>query len=307
MSVEPPCLHARAEQPLLTPGEDECPPAVGRLLAGLYDAGLSGCLGCRSGLLDAAAADPQATAALLEWVCHLASEVFGGLPEELTEDSGLSAAWRELAATYSGRARDLYTPCAALPAGSRREAAESALDVLVALTHHASDLRSPGDIRYCPMCDGDDGDGNGGPGAVFLMDGRDVLSLRTVHDPLLASAVRIYRHLTGNHPTLTDPALCNALSVLLAAAYHDAPPAECVARIQGFAAAQHTRLGEMLRLYGPGAPAADDGRYTLLAHPLSIPLCERLDTAVPLHQWWPPQLPDTLLDDLTAAWTRTCG
>ncbi|WP_086810266.1 hypothetical protein [Streptomyces reticuliscabiei] len=301
MSVAPPCLHARAEQPFHAPGEDECPPTVGRLLAELYDAGLSGCSGCRRSLLDDVATDPQATAALLEWVCQLASEVFGGLPEEMTEDGGLSAAWRELAAVYDGRARALHAPCAALPASRRREAGESALDVLVALTHHASDLRPPGDIRYCPMCDGDD------PDAVLLMDGHNVLSLHTIHDPLLAAAVRIHRHLTGHHTTLTDPDLCTALSTLLAAAHDDAPAAERVARIEDFAAAQHARLRQMHMHYGPGTPAAEDGRYTLLAHPLSIPLCERLDTAGPFHQWWPPHLLTSLLDDLTSAWTHASG
>ncbi|MEU7297686.1 hypothetical protein AB0A76_31580 [Streptomyces exfoliatus] len=75
-------------------------------------------------------------------------------------------------------------------------------------------------------------------------------------------------------------------------------------RLAEFAAAHRVRLERLFAAYGPGAPIAVHGRYSLVHSPTSVAVLERLAAAPSaLHEEWDAaELPPAWLDGLTAAW-----
>ncbi|MFH8387876.1 hypothetical protein ACH4E7_44575 [Kitasatospora sp. NPDC018058] len=67
-----------------------------------------------------------------------ASETFGGLLEDLTDNQWLVAPWRELATAWDAprSPETILGLCTEL----RCEAADAAVDIVVARTHHGSDV-----------------------------------------------------------------------------------------------------------------------------------------------------------------------
>lgn len=278
-----------------------------QLVARLYDAALDGCRACRTSLLDRIAATADATACLVAWVCLAASETFGGLPEDLTDNPWLPAPWREIATAYERTLspETVADLCAAMTAAMRREAAGAATDIVVALTHHSgSDVQAPGDIRYCPVCGGGE---DGHPHEVYLASEPGVWGIAMVTDPVLAAASRVYQQAAGD-PQSRGVDLYEAVrSVIVAAlpggeAGYEAYPAQ----LEDFAIRHRERLQDLFARYGPEIPAGGPGRIDLLDHFMSVPLCERLDSArTALEQAWNRALPPEALQDLAAAWDST--
>ncbi|MFG2919769.1 hypothetical protein ACGF0D_43755 [Kitasatospora sp. NPDC048298] len=271
------------------------------LVAGLYDAALDSCSTCRIPLLERIAASADATTRLVTWVCLAASETFGGLPEDLTDNPWLAAPWRELATAWEAS----YNPdtilglCTAMTAGLRREAACAATDVLVALTHHGSDVQAPGDIRYCPVCCG----GDGHPDEVYLATGPGVWDLVTVTDPVLAAASRIYQRAADDTALDRGVDLYKALRSVVVATLPEgeADYAAYPIHLEDFAIRDREQLHRLFTRYSPRGRAGTPGRIQLLDHLMSIPLCERLESArSALERVWHRTLPP--LEDFAAAW-----
>lgn len=124
--------------------------AVVGLVAQLYDATLDQCAQCRQQLLALAAQDPSTTGVLAGWARLTTSETYGELPWILLEGAESadapfqpSAAFRSIAAEYNhlglGPA-GLYAVCDALSDDERRQAAETALEILVGLADFGVDF-----------------------------------------------------------------------------------------------------------------------------------------------------------------------
>ncbi len=285
-------------------GEYPGKPADAQLVARLYDAALDGCRACRTSLLDRIAERADATTCLVAWVCLAASETFGGLPEDLTDNPWLPAPWREIATAYERTLspETVAGLCAAMTAEQRHEAAGAAADIVVALTHHSgSDVRAPGDIRYCPVCGGGE---DGHPHEVYLASEPGVWGIVMVTDPVLATASRVYQQAAGD-PQSRSIGLYEAIrSVIVAAlpggeADYEAYPA----RLEDFAIRHRERLRDLFARYGPETRAGGPGPIDLLDHFMSVPLCEQLDSARPaLEEAWGRAPLETPLADLAAAW-----
>lgn len=110
------------------------PPVNGLLIAQLMGAAFDRCQPCQAAVLTAVSDDPPSTAHLVELACIAYHQRIGGLPPALTEPAapGLaSPAFRDLARTgLDGSNAEMYTLCEAMTPPQRREAAETAADLL---------------------------------------------------------------------------------------------------------------------------------------------------------------------------------
>ncbi|MFF3159047.1 hypothetical protein [Streptomyces sp. NPDC057910] len=106
------------------------------LLDQLFYATVNECTdpGCRPVLLDRVAGDARATHKLVSWACWIASEVYGGLPEELVDEDAAaktvfcpSAAFCRLAAQYHNPESAFDAVYYACSAAQRRKAADNAV------------------------------------------------------------------------------------------------------------------------------------------------------------------------------------
>lgn len=116
----------------------------------LYDAALDGCQECRSVLLDRVATDVRAVGRLMEWSCLIASEVYGGLPAELLDGDEradavvrTSAAFRGLARLWADGAQMRSITSADCTVQERREAADTAVALVAALSADRTRSQEP--------------------------------------------------------------------------------------------------------------------------------------------------------------------
>ncbi|MDR3035048.1 MAG: hypothetical protein LBV78_18440, partial [Kitasatospora sp.] len=107
----------------------------------LYDATLDGCQECRTVLLERAARDARAVGKLMEWACVIALEVHGAFPAGLLDgdepaDSVVrtTAAFRRLARPWAGGAQAGSATSADCTVRERRDAADTAVALVAALS-----------------------------------------------------------------------------------------------------------------------------------------------------------------------------
>lgn len=104
------------------------------LLGQLTGAAFDGCTTCQEPLITQLAEDANTSARLVELACISIHEMFGGLPASLTEENvpGLaSLEFRQLArAGLDGENEAMWRECAAMTPAQRREAVDSALDLM---------------------------------------------------------------------------------------------------------------------------------------------------------------------------------
>ncbi|WP_199800730.1 hypothetical protein [Streptomyces marianii] len=119
----------------------------------LYDATLDGCQECRSVLLDRVATDTRAVGKLMEWACVIALEVYGGFPAELldgdeSEDAVVrtSAAFRRLAKPWAGGTQTGSATSVECTVQERRDAADTAVALVAALSADHPRSQEPLDI-----------------------------------------------------------------------------------------------------------------------------------------------------------------
>lgn len=275
-------------------------PADCELVGRLYDAALAGCRSCREALLVQVAAKAGTTAAVVAWAVEVASDM--DFLEDLTESPALPRAWRTLAAAWmnSGSALSVAGPSAAMSAEERRHAAAAATDVVLAMSHHSrSETRPVGDIRYCPVCDGDD---DGRSDTVLLANGPGVMDIVQINDPVLALAERVYTHLRGDLARNRSADLYRALRSLLEATGAGAD-ASYRDQLEDFAVGEHQRLSRLLPQLPGGARMQTS---ELLAHPMVIIVCERLEAAGPrVREVWDQHLPGHSLAAVAERWDGT--
>jgi len=106
----------------------------GQLLGELAGACLDGCQPCQEALLSRLTGDAATTARLVELACIATSHVLGGIPASMTRQRapGLaSPEFRRLAAAGADGNNDaMFALCAQMTPAQRREAAETAAEIL---------------------------------------------------------------------------------------------------------------------------------------------------------------------------------
>ncbi|MEH0416038.1 hypothetical protein [Streptomyces sp. B21-083] len=125
----------------------ELPAPFPEVLDQLTYATLDDCRQCRPALLDRVAGDARATLELVSWACFLTSETYCGIPPELvagTEPPGApfraSATFRALARQYGAHGWIKDTACIHRTTAQRREAADTAVTLVVGLSRWQADF-----------------------------------------------------------------------------------------------------------------------------------------------------------------------
>ncbi|MFG2387064.1 hypothetical protein [Streptomyces avermitilis] len=125
----------------------ELPARFPELLDQLTFATLDDCRQCRPALLDRVAGDARATLALVSWACFLTSETYCGIPSELVAGNEppdapfrASATFRTLARQYGAHGRIEDTACTRCATAQRREAADTAVRLVVGLSRWSADF-----------------------------------------------------------------------------------------------------------------------------------------------------------------------
>jgi hypothetical protein len=113
----------------------------------LFYATLDECPQCRAALLDRVASDARATHKLVDWACLIASEMYCGLPAELTEEDAAgdtrlrpSATFRRLAMKYRMQQRTTSAMYHTRQPPQCREAADTAVTLVAGLDRYWTDF-----------------------------------------------------------------------------------------------------------------------------------------------------------------------
>ncbi|WP_421107052.1 hypothetical protein [Streptomyces sp. NEAU-S77] len=108
---------------------------------------LDDCQQCRPALLDRVGDDARATLELVTWACFITSETYCGIPSELIAGNEASDApfrasttFRTLAQRYGALGRIKDTICIHCTAAQRREAADTAVTLVVGLSRWSTDF-----------------------------------------------------------------------------------------------------------------------------------------------------------------------
>ncbi|RGD55407.1 hypothetical protein DR950_41835 [Kitasatospora xanthocidica] len=111
-------------------------PVDHKLLGQLLGAAMDGCLSCQDVLTTLLVEDPVTTARLVELACVSVHGAMGGLPGAMTDDGVPGPAapeFRRLARLgLDGGNAEMFAACEGMSTTGRREAANTALDFLVA-------------------------------------------------------------------------------------------------------------------------------------------------------------------------------
>jgi hypothetical protein len=105
------------------------------LLGALMGAAIDGCTTCQDPLITLLTEDAATTARVVEMACVWMQQTLGGLPASLTDDNApgyASLEFRRLARTGLDGSNDaMWQECQEMTPTQRREAANSALDLIV--------------------------------------------------------------------------------------------------------------------------------------------------------------------------------